>query len=392
MKNHRFPIAMVSPDPVRIDQVRVALAVHPQWGVELVYGTCDGPTMLQNLHKYDPTAFLVDLSIGDAEAARLVEHLQQAGYSQFLFLEANPAAEDWPGEVIQTGAPLASVLAAAARMRPLRQAPAEPAAAAGATQTVASLIAVHSPKGGTGKTFLTCALASQYADRGLRTLVVDLGLYGGIAPALGLARPERGLGAILEAWAAADLSPDLPAMGELLRANITTYPIGKQHVDLLLAGPPLKMAGITIEQAEVLFRWLRQAPYDLILVDTSPEIAERTTVALHHADHTLLLLTPEFAAVAPIIAMGDLLKNFHTTGRFHGVLNRCRTSPSVTDLEQAVGCPVVAQIPEVDRPWQHAVGRSLRFDYSTLGLAVKRLAQQFRPIYSVLEIPARKRR
>ncbi len=202
-------------------------------------------------------------------------------------------------------------------------------------------ITVHSPKGGVGKTLLACSLAAQYAARGRRTLLLDLAMYG----------------------------------------------VGDHRLDLLLAAPPLKMAKFSLEGTERLLQSLCAEPYDIIVVDTSNEISERLAVALKMADLVLLVMTPELAAAWALLSMQDLLKNLNPGGKLHLAINRSSRSLDVTELEEAMGYPVIAQIPEVAGPWGKVLGHGLAYDYSRFGLALKHLAQRFSKIYSRLELP-----
>ncbi len=260
-------------------------------------------------------------------------------------------------------------------------------AAAAAARRYPLTITVHSPKGGVGKTLLACSLAAQYAAGGRRTLLLDLAMYGAVAPAFGLLQRETGLQALI---APLEQLPDQlsrPTLPELLRESMVSFPVGDHRLDLLLAAPPLKMAKFSLEGTERLLQTLCGEPYDIIVVDTSNEISERLAVALKMADMVLLVITPELAAAWALLSMRDLLRNLNPGGKLHLAINRSSRSLDVTELEAAVGYPVIAQIPEVAGPWGKVVGHELAHDYSRFGMALKHLAQRFSKIYSWLELP-----
>lgn len=375
-----------------MESLRALLDGRPEWGASVVYGTCDGETLLLNAHRYNPACFLLDLALGGDELQAVLQALQRAGYREFLFLGSPEGHVELPGEVIPWTAPVASLVSAVNRLviRPGADAHGESAPGVGRRRPV--LLAVHSPKGGVGKTFLACSLGVQYASRGLRTILVDLAVYGGVAPALGLPRREKGLGRLVVAFEQFQSALEIPSMGDLLRSNLAQFPAGDHTLDLLLAGPPLKMPKLGLEMTDALMRWLLSEPYDVIIIDTSIEPSERAAVALKAADAALLVMTPELPAAWAILSMHDLLKNLNVGGNLQVVLNRSASDPTVArELESVVGYPVVASIPEVDSPWVKGVGRNLGFDYSPFGLALKHLAQRYQAIYRPAEIPAAKR-
>lgn len=387
----RLHICMVSPDPGAIERLQVDLSSHAQWGTDLVYGTCDDATLLLNLHRYDPDCFVLDLDLGVQQVQAMTATLKEAGYREFVFLGAKDNMINLPGEVLPAGAPVGSVVSAIRRTCAQSQ-----PEMAGATSVQTGrhhpvIITVHSPKGGTGKTLLACSLATQYAAKGARALLLDLATYGGVAPSLGLPRREKGLVGVVEALENDPSVLESPAMLELLRRNLTAFPVGERRLDLLLAAPPLKMSKLTLEQTEVLVRWLASDPYDAIVIDTAGEISERTAVTLKVADFVLLVTVPELPAAWSLLTMQDLLRNLNTPGKVQVVVNRCGRGQKLRELEEIIGYPVVAQVPETARPWERAVGRNLSLDYSAFGLSLKQLAQRFHAVYGALEIPGMKR-
>lgn len=388
----RVPVAAVSPDPTAVQQLKYALAASPEWGIDLVYGTCDPETMLLNVHLHSPVCFILDLDLGKELTLVLVGALQRAGYRHFIFIGPAWPNHSLPGEVIAHGAPIYSIVSAVYRLSagPLGDAPRS--VPAGQKRRNPVLITVHSPKGGSGKTMLACSLAVQYAAKGLPTILVDLSMYGGVAPSLGLPRREKGLAKVLELVEQDPAVLEMPTMPRILEANLWQFPVGDRRLDILPAAPPLKMAKLSVEQAESLLRWIRSEPYDVVIIDTSMEVSERTAVAMKLSNFTVLVMTPELSAAWAVLSMQDLLKSLDVTGKLQVVLNRSTKGVNVKELEMALGYPIAAQIPETDHPWENAVGKNLVRDYSALGLALKRLAQRFYAVYSAGEIPAMKGR
>lgn len=379
---------LVTPRLDLIHTVKQYLADRPAWGVALLYATCDGETLLTNLADQAPDLFVFDMQLGAHTVRHLTQTLARAGFQDFIYLAAAGEMAELAGEVIPASAPLSSLLAAIIRRAATSSDTIHITSDAAPVRHRPLTVTVHSPKGGTGKTFLACSLAAQYARKGARTLLVDLSMYGGVAPSLGLPRQDRGLGRVMTQMDQGVSLLELPTASQLLRENLGSFPAGDHCLDVLVPGPPLKMAQLDLQRTEELLEMLGREPYDLVVIDTATEMSERTAVALKTADFILLVMTPELAAAWAIVAMQDLLKNLSLPGKLHVVLNRGVGAIKAEQLEQTVGYPVAAIIPNVAHPWPNGVERDLAYDYSPFALALKRLAQRFHTVYTAGELPA----
>jgi hypothetical protein len=203
------------------------------------------------------------------------------------------------------------------------------------------LITCWSSKGGSGTTVVAAALAAVLADEAGEARLVDLG--GDLPAALGLPEPPVGL----TAWRSVAVEGSRPAALASLAIDV------RPGLRMVPRGPGLLDPRIGPALAAVL------AEGGPVVVDAG--VVEADSVALElaaTATTSLLVLRPCFLALrravaAPLRASGVVL------------VDEPQRVLSASDLEAALGIPVVAVL-----PWDPAVAR--RVDAGLLGAAVPR--------------------
>ncbi len=158
------------------------------------------------------------------------------------------------------------------------------------------VLGVCSLKGGVGKTSVTLGLASAALERDLRVLVVDLDPQGDSTMALGVARPEGDIAAVLddptaEAVAAAtglarwsDAGPDV-----LVGSERTVHHDRLDDTDL--------------DRLRVALSWV--SGYDVVLVDCPPSLGGLTRTGLAACDRAIVVTEPGLFSV---MAVGRALR------------------------------------------------------------------------------------
>ncbi len=171
------------------------------------------------------------------------------------------------------------------------------------------LTAVGSGKGGTGKTFVSLALAQAFADLGERVLVcdADLGLSN-TSVQLGLAH-------------AGDLPGLLAGRTPLQNALVHVETQGHATFDLLAApagsGTLAEANGGTAEKLVSILR--RTASYDRVLIDLGAGIGEMVMTLAAEADDALVVVTPDPASLTDAYAFIKLVLK-RTGGRAPALL------------------------------------------------------------------------
>ena len=154
---------------------------------------------------------------------------------------------------------------------------------------MARRMVIASQKGGVGKTTVALNLAVALAERGRRTLLVDLDPQGGIA--LALAKGDT----------------ELPGLAELLmgqaEADEAVYPTKLEGLSLLTRGRLDPADAVEYEQAIFAPGTLEgalartESEADVVVIDTPAGLGLVTRAALGVSDFVMLLLQTEVLAV-----------------------------------------------------------------------------------------------
>lgn len=152
---------------------------------------------------------------------------------------------------------------------------------------------VFNQKGGVGKSSITCNLAAISAERGLRTLVVDLDVQGNASFYLGvdihsadIKNPEATVAHLLRQSSSTWFANAQPALSFVRE---THYP----KLDLLAASPLLNAIAPELESRYKIYK-LREildelaGEYDRIFIDTPPNFNFFSKTALIAADRVLI--------------------------------------------------------------------------------------------------------
>jgi len=198
------------------------------------------------------------------------------------------------------------------------------------------LITVISPKGGSGKTMLSTSVAVAMAEHGSVALV-DLDLQFGDTPtALGLV-PEYSI------FDVAGSARDLDAT--TVKVFMTAHPSGI----FVLTAPqnPADGERISLDLVKRVLEVLRRS-FDYVIVDTGAGVDEFALAAIERSTDLLALCSMDVASATSLKKELMILDRLEMTGSArHFVLNRvdARVSLTVEEIEELIGLPVAARIP-----------------------------------------------
>jgi pilus assembly protein CpaE len=212
-------------------------------------------------------------------------------------------------------------------------------AAAETGGTEGRIIAVVSPKGGSGKTTVATNLAVGLAASAPHaTVVVDLDLqFGDVANALQLA-PEHSL--------ADAVTPAAQRDSMVLKSYLAPHPSGL----LALCAPdsPAEADEVTGEQVARLLEQLA-GQYSYVVVDTSPGLSEHTLSALDKATDFIFVGGMDVPSVRGLRKEIDVLRELGMAPMTrHVVLNSADPRDGLTrrDVETTLGTKVDVVVPD----------------------------------------------
>ena len=204
---------------------------------------------------------------------------------------------------------------------------------------MATVIAVTSGKGGTGKTSLTGAVSSCLAALGHRTLCIDMDV--------GLRNLDLSLG--LADRALMDFTDVLQGRCPLARAAV-------EHPDIrglfLLTAPLTLPDGLTEEAMRGLLRQARER-FDYILLDAPAGLGPGFQLAVCGCDRAVVVSTSDASALRD--AQRTVSEMGGRTERIHLVVNRVqpkllrRLHATIDDAMDAAGLPLLGVVPEDSR-------------------------------------------
>ena len=190
------------------------------------------------------------------------------------------------------------------------------------------VVAVHSPKGGVGKTTIAFNLAVAMASSGRRVVVVDGSLQFGDVRAL--------LRVPADAPSIVDLPTDRIAESDV-NDVVWRDPSG---IDILLAPPRIEQHEmISLRDVDKILSMLRRI-YDIVVIDTAVHLGDVTLGLLDAADPIVEIVTFDATTIHSTIAMADAFRAIgYPATRVRYLLNRADSSGGIdpTDLVRALG-------------------------------------------------------
>lgn len=199
------------------------------------------------------------------------------------------------------------------------------------------LIAVLSPKGGSGKTTVAVNVATALAQAAPnRTLLIDFDCqFGDVATSLGIT-PERTL-------------TDLGNLPHLDATSVKLFMTRDSTGSLLVlpsSGSPEEADLIDKALSEELLD-IMLSEFDYIVVDTAAGIDERSLAAIGFASDLVLIASMDVASVRNLIKELKILDRLRKPSQAsHFVLNRVTSDSGlkIEDIVEAVGLPISNQI------------------------------------------------
>lgn len=208
-----------------------------------------------------------------------------------------------------------------------------------AEETEGKVIAVFSPKGGTGCTTVAINVAVALARHGHKTILVDGSLqFGDVAVMLDL----KGTTSIT----------DLSERGEIDAELVSSVmQVHKSNLNVLLAPPTPEMADVVTEESiKTLLTTLRQT-YEFVIVDTSSYLTEKTLTMLDVADRIILITQQSLPSLKNVSRFFDLTNSLdYEAEKVWLIVNQASEDQtiSIKNIGDILKRPIVATVPSAE--------------------------------------------
>jgi pilus assembly protein CpaE len=200
------------------------------------------------------------------------------------------------------------------------------------------VVAVFSPKGGSGCTTVAVNLAVGIAQKGNETLLVDGSLqFGDVGVMLNI----KSLASII------DIVEQVPEMDlDLIGSALTPHESG---LKVLLSPPRPEMAELVKSEDMKMFIELSRQIFDYIIIDTSSGLNDVNLAMLDTADRIVLVTRQDLPSLKNVSRFFDLSEDLeYEQSKVIMIVNHGsnKRSISVKDIEDTLKWPASAVIPE----------------------------------------------
>lgn len=368
MAEEKIRVLIVDDIPETRENLRKLL--YFETDIEVVAAATDGEEGIRLAKEYEPHVVLMDINMPGVDGIAATEAItQEVPFCQVVMMSVQGEADYLRRSMLAgarqflikpfTGDELVSTIRRVYELgarRPMAVAQPSGASAAAAARVAAErgkVIAVFSPKGGTGCTViaanLAVALQKLLEEENKQIVLVDTSLQFGD---VGVMMQMQALRSI------ADLAPHIDELDkDMFDSTLQTHTSG---VKCLLAPPRPEMADLlSPEHIPAILNSLKRL-YDYIVVDTWGSLGDLVLNVMDNADRIVLLATPDIPSLANTKLFFEVTEALEYPGhKILLVLNKMDKASRITakDISQSLKHQVVGQIALDDRNVARSINR-----------------------------------
>jgi pilus assembly protein CpaE len=369
MSEEKIRVLLVDDIPETRENLRKLL--YFETDIEVVAAAMSGEEGIKLAKEYQPDVVLMDINMPGLDGIAATEAItQEVPYSQVIMMSVQGEADYLRRSMLAgarqflikpfSGDELVSTIRRVYELGTRRPVPAVPpggpgydAAAGRGLPEQGKVIAVFSPKGGTGCTAvaanLAVALQKMGEEQNQQVVLVDASLqFGNVGVMMNL-KATRSI---------ADLAPHIDELDEdMFDSTCLPHTSG---VKCLLAPPRPEMADLILaEHIPTILDALRRY-FDYIVVDTWSLLGDLVLSVLDNADRIILLATPDIPSLANTKLFFEVTEALeYPQDKIFLVLNKMDRSVRISakDIADSLKHQVAAQIALDERSVAHSINR-----------------------------------
>jgi pilus assembly protein CpaE len=368
MSEEKIRVLIVDDIPETRENLRKLL--YFETDIEVVAAATDGEEGIKLAKEYQPHVVLMDINMPGVDGISATEAItQEVPFSQVIMMSVQGEADYLRRSMLAgarqflikpfTGDELVSTIRRVHELSARRVIPtAQPVgvgreAVPGKAPTRGKLIAVFSPKGGSGCTVvatnLAIALQKLQEDEHKQVVLIDTSLqFGGVGVMMNL-QPSRSI---------ADLAPHVDELDQdMFESTLLAHTSG---VKCLLAPPRPEMADlIAPEYVPTILDELKYY-FDYVVVDTWSSLGDLVLNVLDNADRIILLATPDIPSLANTKLFFEVTEALeYPADKIMLVLNKMDRTSRITakDIAQSLKHQVAGEIALEERAVAQSINR-----------------------------------
>lgn len=239
-------------------------------------------------------------------------------------------------------------------------------------------ILFYSPQGGTGKSTLAINTAIFSATFGLKTLLIDMSIYGNIISSLKI--QQKGGGGLTSIITLLDLDKGLTISTDFneevknsIRKNITV-----DNLDVIISANPIKMEAMNVNYTKAVMEVIENLNYDIIIVDTSSELDEKNFTLLEKADYIVMPVIQDISCGWKMVLFKEISERYIAKNEKIGlVVNKCSKYSGFNNMEfqNEIGFNIVGEIPLFLKQYQNYINSGVSINQMKNRKAYKSFAK-----------------
>ncbi len=221
------------------------------------------------------------------------------------------------------------------------------------------IISVYSPQGGSGKSTIASNVAILASEQGLKTLLVDMSIFGNIIATFRITqKPGVGLAPVITHIDLFSQDKEPTKLNEIIKSSVVTDIDALSNLHVLHSANPIKMEAVNADYAKRIISSLRTLQYDLVIIDTSSELSERNVILMEESNFIIIPVVQDAACGWKLIQLKEITERYSwEKEKFGMIINKCSKYSGFNnkEFETETGYQIISEIPMFFKKYQNHI-------------------------------------